>query len=206
MSDGLSTRYSISLGVIVGIAVGCVLFVIVLAFGLYYYYRNRAARHYSDLHFGFKNSNLGEPLLDRGGADGKGNAVEMVSTLWRRATRSNANINDPWQLQYNKLKFGARIGSGAFGTVFDGTYGETKLKVAIKRILLSADADAYRNEIKAAHSEMKILWELRHPVQYFCGLSCDTTLLIPPRPPPHAIYPTLEHPYLLWHRFRARAG
>jgi hypothetical protein len=168
---GLGKIYTITLGDLVGIIFGCVLFVIVLAGGVYYYYRNRSARHYSDLRFG-SGSSLGEPLLASSPGSAP-SAVEMVSLLWRQTTqRSSASIQDPWQLNYKKLKFGVRIGSGAFGTVFDGTYGETKLKVAIKRILLSADADAYRSEIKAAHSEMKILWELRHPnILTFFGIA-----------------------------------
>jgi hypothetical protein len=125
------------------------------------YYRNKLkrARHHSDIAM-----DLGEPLLSggddiratKGSTRGPGSVVEMVKSLWKDDTmRESINGHtENWQIEYKQLKFKNRIGSGAYGAVFDGVYGDTKLPVAIKRITLSADPDKNKDEITQAQTEV----------------------------------------------------
>jgi serine/threonine protein kinase len=72
--------------------------------------------------------------------------------------------------QYKQIKMGQRIGSGAFGQVFNGHYGDQPC--AIKEMSLSDDPEKFQNELRSAREEMQILWELRHPnVLLFYGAS-----------------------------------
>jgi serine/threonine protein kinase len=125
---------------------------------------------------------LSEPLLDKGeemrrvtfGRRSDGTAypaAEIVSELW--ANTGGVKIKQPWLIDFAQLRLGKAIGSGASGTVFDGTYDETTQQpVAIKRISLSADEEARRKELISAQKEMKLLWELRHPhLLHFFGAS-----------------------------------
>jgi hypothetical protein len=127
---------------------------------LYYRRQNQRMRHHSDLDL---KDMLSEPLLGESLPKERGTAVEMVTSMWKD-TSSTTTIQQPWQINFAKLNLGKRIGAGAYGMVFEGVYNEGRQPVAIKRLLLSIHEEARATEIKSAQSEMKILWELRHPV------------------------------------------
>jgi predicted outer membrane repeat protein len=137
----------------------------------YYYTRNEKARHHSDL-------DLPEPphrsvVLSRFALRTKRITQSMHPTNcccfsfgWRvqfPLARQASSVDKPWLIKHRQLKFKECIGSGAFGTVYNGRYGETKNPVAIKRIELNGDPDEYRKELAEAQAEMQLLWELRHP-------------------------------------------
>jgi serine/threonine protein kinase len=89
----------------------------------------------------------------------------MLESMWSAKSPSEQQRpnNVAWQIKFSDLVVQDRVGAGAYGQVFKGLYGSTKLPVAIKVIALSTDVDELADEVAAAKSEMKILWELRHP-------------------------------------------
>jgi hypothetical protein len=179
----------------VGIIIALAIVGVVAIFNLVYYRRrNNKARHYSDLDIG---GLLDEPLLAdgerrlrsgstkgaeswwKGGFSKKDRAgsadlttTDLFSTINALASRDQADRlhKSAWQIPYSKMKMQKRIGTGAFGLVFDGFYGEQP--VAIKEMTLSDDPETFKSELQSCREEMNILWELRHPnVLLFYGAS-----------------------------------
>jgi hypothetical protein len=146
------------------VVVGTLLLLAILCI-LYLRRKNSRARHHSDLDFDDLGK-LNQPLLEGNEQEGRrqSTAVEMVTKMWN-SQDSKARIKHPWQIDYRKLCLGRRIGSGAFGMVFEGRYDGTMHPVAVKKLPLSLEEDSRKQEAKAAQSEMQILWELRHPVR-----------------------------------------
>jgi predicted outer membrane repeat protein len=159
----------------------CLSIMLVAAISTAVYYRKklRKARHHSDIRL--TDMDLGEPLL-QDGEDRKnsiadeyrergGSVVEMVRSLWKVDTETNNSAQaENWQIEYKQLKFNQRIGTGAYGAVFDGVYGDTKLPVAIKRITLSADPDKNKGEIKQAQTEVSM-----HSYTSLCDIASLTS-------------------------------
>jgi serine/threonine protein kinase len=81
--------------------------------------------------------------------------------MWNNPEKQT--IGQPWEIDAAKLHINQKIGSGAFGAVFEGRYERTKQPVAIKRMALVPDAETQEQQVKEIHNEMTILWGLRHP-------------------------------------------
>ena len=88
-------------------------------------------------------------------------AVEMFSSMWNNPEKQT--IGQAWEIDAAKLHINQKIGSGAFGAVFEGRYERTKQPVAIKRLTLAIDIEIQEQQVKEIHNEMTILWGLRHP-------------------------------------------
>jgi len=77
------------------------------------------------------------------------------------------DLYDIWSIDYNDLEFGEKLGEGAFGYVFSGSYFGTE--VAIKRLFEddeSPDAELF------IQREINVLQGIRHPnVVQFIGLA-----------------------------------
>jgi hypothetical protein len=151
-----TNEIAILLTIVVGLMV-------VTAMLVFYYRKNQQARHHSNLHvtglFGDKPmKDMQRPLIA-----GKREEPHFSYFPEMGPSPKTQSKKSAWSIDYKKVNFDKKIGSGAFGSVFQGTFGNTKLPVAIKRIMLSQDPEAFKEQVNQAQSEIMILWELRHP-------------------------------------------
>ena len=108
------------------------------------------------------------------------NAQSSIKKEDPKAAKTMRLVGSSWKIDWKKLKFIARIGSGSFGDAYKGRYcpapGEKEDLVAIKRIR-SGLVDA--NLFKAFQREVLMLSTVKHPsVVAFRGYSTHPQLLI----------------------------
>jgi serine/threonine protein kinase len=162
--DSFFSRWSTELKII--LVMSCCVALMILGAIHYYRYKQRQwSSSFTKLSMFSPQGNLNEPLM----GDNEETELTTISS-------DSTEINRPWEIDFEKLHFTKRIGSGASGEVFSGTYGEEYTSsvgelVAIKQITLRGDPEGLQEDIVAAKKEAKILWDMHHPnIIHFFGL------------------------------------
>jgi serine/threonine protein kinase len=101
---------------------------------------------------------------------------QKEALLTEERQRDKSICCSDYEIDLSELVLRKRIGGGAAGIVFQGTFASKN--VAIKRLTLSPDLDDEDEGIKSVVEEARLLWELRHErVLLFHGMSIKRSSL-----------------------------